>query len=155
MTNPHQSPVPTECRRALRPLSRSATISILLLSWIASWLMSMLSFGNAYGGWELYADRKTPIDEWLSHWVVYALAVCPIALPVSTYQAVTAILSWLPAAVTPSIAFIVSAAFWPVYITFFVLALRTGKRRHLAVLVVVGLFASIYWHIVCMPWLGV
>ena len=155
MTHLYQSPTPTSRWRALRPLPRGATISILLLTWIASWWLSMLSFRSLYGGWELYVDRKVPIGTWFSYWVVYPVAVCPLALPVSTNRVITAMLSWLPIAIASPLALIASAAFWPVYITFLVLALRTGKRRYLAILGGMGLLASTHWHNVCMPWLGV
>lgn len=154
---PHcgQSPACTERRWALRPLPRRATISILLLTWVASWLLSMLSFCHVYGPWGLDGDRQVPIVTWFSDWVVYPVMVCPIALPISTDRAITAMFWWLPVGVTWPLALVASVAFWPVYITFLVLALRTGKRRYLAVLGAMGLFASTYWHLECMTWLSV
>jgi hypothetical protein len=152
---PHcdQSPVRTERRWAVRPLSRRTTISVLLLTWGTSWLLSMLSFYHVYGPWEL--DKKVPIVTCFSNWVLYPVMVCPIALPVSTNRAITAMFGWLPVSVTWPLALVTSVAFWPVYITFLVLALRTGKRRYLAVPGAMVLFASTYWHIECMTWVSV
>ena len=155
MTHCQQTPTRTEQRWALRPLARSATISVVLLTWVASWLLSMLWFHRVNGQWELYVDREVPIGTWFSYWVVYPVAVCPIALPVSTNRAITAMFCWLPVSLTSPFALIASVAFWPVYITFLVLALRTGQRRYLAVLSAMGLFASIHWHVESMAWLGV
>ena len=80
---PHcdQSPARTERRWALRPLPRRATISILLLTWVASWLWSMLSFYHVYGPWGLDGDEKVPIGSWFGDWVVYPVMFFPIALP--------------------------------------------------------------------------
>jgi heme/copper-type cytochrome/quinol oxidase subunit 3 len=45
--------------------------------------------------------------------------------------------------------------FWPLYVAFLVLALRTGKRRHFASLAALSLLASIYWHFLSVAMKGV
>ena len=99
--------------------------------------------------------KKAPMSDWGGEWIAYPVMVCPFALPVSIHRAISAMFCWLPVGVTWPLALIAAVAFWPVYITLLVLALRTGKRRYLAVLGAMGLFASTYWHIECVEWAGV
>jgi hypothetical protein len=154
---PRNIPAPGACqpRWAFRPLRRRVTISVLLLTWAASWLLSMAWFHHVNGPWELDVDRKVSIGGWVSSWVVYPVAFCPIALPVSAARATMAVFCWLPIGAVSSLAVIVLFAFWPAYITLLFLALKTGRRRYLAILCAMGLFASIHWHSECMAWLGI
>jgi hypothetical protein len=56
--------------------------------------------------------------------------------------------SWLPTGVSDFLAAIGAIALWPCYITFLVIALRTGKRKYFVFLGAISLLASIYWHVI-------
>jgi len=106
--------------------------------------------------WEFYVNEgPVSFSVWFGRWVMYPVFISSFALPASFTKTIIEMLPRLPQAAISPLAMIIALAFWPVYVTFLVLAWKTRKRRYLVVLGGMMLFASIQWHDLCMGWLGI
>ena len=133
----HAVPTDSKSRRPLPPWAR---IVVLVLIWTGAWFVSVLCF-------HLNMGRAPKGDELL--WL--PLTCFWFAWPVSFGLILG--LPWVPGDL-PLIVWVISAiAFWPCYITFLVLALRTGKIRYFALLAAMNALSSYGWHLLCAVWI--
>jgi hypothetical protein len=145
MANPYRSPTDLPTPTAQRPLSPGARIAIVLVIWLVCPFVSVLSFYLHCGS----------LPQGIPEWVAYPLLAFPIMLPGSFGLIMKGLFGWLPAGFAMVPAALGFIAFWPLYVTFLVLALRTGRRRHFASLAVLSLLGSIYWHYLSVALSGV
>lgn len=136
MTNPYESPVrpPAQVARALLP--RAARLSMVAAIWLTGWATSLLCFYVRVG--------SLPVGA--AYLFVLPVMICPVALPGSTGETLRLLLQPVPAALANPVVVVAMLAFWPLNVSFLVLALRTGKLRYFALLACITVLASANWH---------
>jgi len=119
MVRQDQSPTDFADRGLPRP-PRSARIRVLVLIWVVCWCVSVLSFHI----------QKGFLPHGVGELLVAPLLLCVVTLPLSFGGVILHVFRWLPASYEGTVMVLGAIAFWPCYVTFLILALRTGKWRY-------------------------
>ena len=124
-------------QKPLRPLTWRVRIGVLVLIWIAGWLVSVFAFYARHGF----------VPHGVSEMLIGPLLFAVVIWPASFAAAIGIVLQPLP--VLSNAAGVVGAfAFWPSYILLLAVALTTGERKYFAALGALNIVAAVFWHII-------